>query len=187
VRVGPALFIVLDSNQPLGPGSAGLAFLEAALVERQDARFVFVTAHQGPLTSGPHGGYDHAQATLELLDRAQVTAFISGHDHIYERLRRSRTTFLVSGGGGAPLYFRATAQPASEAFGATYHWVKLELDGARATIESRSLEGVLLDQAQIAPPGPPVELPRSSPWFARAGLGLVFAALLFALARLVRA
>src|SRR5262249_2290068 len=123
VRIGPALIVSLDSNHPLTLGSTGRAFLEAALADRGDARFVFVAMHQGLLSSGPHGGVAGAEDLLPLIAEHHVTAVLSGHDHIYERIVRDGTTFLISGGGGAPLYFKAKSERGSVAFAATYNWV----------------------------------------------------------------
>jgi hypothetical protein len=163
VRVGPALFIAIDSNEPLSAGSPGRKFLEAALAERGDARFVFVAAHQGPLSSGPHGGHVEAPSLLPLFTERKLTAFLAGHDHDYERLERDGVTYLVSGGGGAPLYPKMGVAPGSKAFASTYNWVLLTLAGPEATLEARSLEGALLDRATIAPVASPPHASAAEP------------------------
>lgn len=157
VRVGPALFVSIDSNSPLGPGSAQRSFLEAALADRRDARFVFVVLHHGPLSAGPHGAHPESEGLPELFARHHVTAVLSGHDHTYQRIQRDGVSYVVSGGGGAPLYARTRPVRGLIAFASAYHHAIITLDGDRATIEARSLEGALLDRAELgdtAPEGP---------------------------------
>lgn len=157
VRVGPALFIALDSNRALGVGSPQHTFLgrvlDDAAASRERPTFVFVAYHQGPLSSGPNGPHPDGAAIIALLERHRVTASLAGHDHLYERIVRRGVTYLVSGGGGAPLYPRARFTSGSRAFATTYNWALLELDRARETAEltAYSLEGALLDRAIIHP------------------------------------
>lgn len=148
VRIGGHLFVSLDSNDDLGPGSAQLRFLEAALAQ-PDTQTRFVALHHGPLSSGPHGGHPQAEALIAAAERGRVTAVLSGHDHLYERLGRGPVTYLVSGGGGAPLYPRDRFALGSIAFASIYHWVGLELAGPTVGLSAYSLEGVLLDRAQL--------------------------------------
>jgi hypothetical protein len=188
VRIGPALFISLDSNAPLGRESPQYRFLERALESRGDARFVFVVMHHGPLSSGPHGPHPDADDFNPLLVKHRVTAVMAGHDHVYERIVRDGVTYLVSGGGGAPLYSRARSTPGSKAFASTYNWVLLTLDGERVSLEARSLEGVLLDRAMIggeATGAEPERAATAGPLIA--AIALVVAAFLYAGVRLARA
>jgi hypothetical protein len=151
VRVGPALFISLDSNADLSPGSPQLAFLERVLKEKGDAKFVFVAYHHGPLSSGPHGGHRHGRAISSLLEKYQVTASLGGHDHIYERLVQNGVTYIVAGGGGAPLYARRRIVEGSRVFADVYNWTEIILDGDRASLEAFSLEGATIDKVQLVP------------------------------------
>lgn len=151
VRVGPALIIALDSNSDLSAGSPQISFLEKALAGKGDARFVFVTYHHSPLSSGPHGGHPQGANVIRLLEKYGVTASIGGHDHLYERIVYNDITYLISGGGGAPLYARRVITPGSIAFAAAYNWVEIELEGERARMETFSLEGATLDKASLVP------------------------------------
>jgi acid phosphatase type 7 len=149
VFVGPALFIVLDSNAPLAVGSPQRAFLEAALADRKDARFVFVAMHHGPISAGPHGGLPDGADLPELFAGRGVTAVISGHDHTYQRIERDGVTYLVSGGGGAPLYEKSRAVLGLRTFASTYHWVQVDLDRDRCELRVYALEGALLDRIEL--------------------------------------
>jgi predicted phosphodiesterase len=188
VRIGPALFISLDSNVGLGASSSDHRFLERALMSRDDARFVFVMMHHGPLSSGPHGPHDDATDLIELFEKYHVTAVLAGHDHTYERIVRNGITYVVSGGGGAPLYPRSRSTVGSMAFASTYNWALITIDGERVDLEAMSLEGAVLDRASIAPA--PHEDVRQAPVVGMtrlvAAVAILLAGLLYAGQRLSR-
>ena len=80
---------------------------------------VIVFCHQAPFSSGPHGGPNVEQPTVELRTRYMplfnahhVRAVFSGHEHLFEHWVEHytdangphRMDLVVSGGGGAPIY-----------------------------------------------------------------------------------
>lgn len=159
VRVGPALFVALDSNAPIGPDAPQRRFLEAALADKGDARFTFVAMHHGPVSAGPHGRHKGAVGLADVLAKHRVTAVLAGHDHTYQRIVQDGVTYLVSGGGGAPLYWRSRLVPGVRAFSPTYHWLRLELSGDRAVVEARGLSGAVLDRAVLGEDGEETDRP----------------------------
>src|SRR5690606_3948412 len=69
------------------------------------ARAIFATAHDGPYSRGPHGGNAHAaEHYVPVLARYGVSLLFTGHDHLYQRGAMNGLPYMVSGGGGAPLY-----------------------------------------------------------------------------------
>ncbi len=91
------------ANQNLG--AEQFAWLEKELSESR-ARWKFVTAHH-PLYSDAGHGHDKQLLDLRarlgpLFKRWKVDAFITGHDHVLERIEvpGEPTLFLVSGAGG---------------------------------------------------------------------------------------
>lgn len=148
-RVGPALFVNLDSNAPLGPETPQRKFLEAALADRGDARFVFVLFHHGPVSAGPHGGHPQAEGLHELFEKHGVTASLAGHDHTYQRIQHGKVTYVVSGGGGAPLYWRAQLEKGVKAFAPVYNWAVIDLSPEKVVLEAYGLDGALLDRAEL--------------------------------------
>lgn len=186
VRIGGHLFVSLDSNDDLGPGSPQLRFLEAALAQ-PDTQTRWVALHHGPLSSGPHGGHPQGEALIQAAERGRVTAVLSGHDHLYERLERGPVSYLVSGGGGAPLYPRDRYSLGSVAFASIYHWVALELTGPTVGTSAYSLEGVLLDRAQLPTSSDAARLQADRwPWLG-AGAGVLALVLIGALLSLALA
>ena len=72
-----------------------------------------IVVHHGLWSSGPHGGNTLMRdANLGDVFRAhKIDLIISGHDHIYERGFADGLAYLVSGGGGAPVYRVKKAEP----------------------------------------------------------------------------
>lgn len=98
-------FVMLDSNAY--QHAEQLAWLERNLRQARErgARAIFATAHDGPYSRGPHGGNAHAaEHYVPLLSRYGVSLLFTGHDHLYQRGEMDGLAYMVSGGGGAPLY-----------------------------------------------------------------------------------
>jgi hypothetical protein len=118
------------------------AWLDKVLAEADsEAGLVWriVVVHHGPWSSGPHG--DNAllaDAKIPELFRAhKIDIVLSGHDHIYERGSAGGMAYMVSGGGGAPVYRIKKAQPTSLHYEAVRHF-------AEATVSTSSIKFVVL-------------------------------------------
>jgi len=106
-RQGPVLFVMLNAYEPFDPGSPQYDWLARTLASSDDP-FIIAACHVAPYTDSYHAQDDQVKelrrAVVPLLLRHQVTAFFTGHDHFYQRSEYEGTTFVVSGGAGAPLY-----------------------------------------------------------------------------------
>ncbi|MBK8014573.1 MAG: metallophosphoesterase [Deltaproteobacteria bacterium] len=158
VTVAGHLFISLNSNASLAHDAKGLRFMEAALAEGRNARSKFVALHHGPLSSGPHGGHEDGSAMLEVAEKGGLTAFLAGHDHIYERIWSHNVWCLISGGGGAPLYKHTHSVPGSRKFLSTNNWVLLWLGEKEQRARAFGLDGTLLDEVDLLRSGADGEL-----------------------------
>jgi hypothetical protein len=105
---GGAHFVILDSNRP---DSAQRAWLvrDLAATKRRHPRAIFAVLHDGPWSHATHGGARVIERDLApVLAAGGVDVLFSGHDHLYERgvgeTARGPLPYVVSGGGGAPLY-----------------------------------------------------------------------------------
>jgi hypothetical protein len=96
---------MLDSNAYAEP--AQLAWLDADLksARARGARVLLTLTHDGPFSRGTHMGNQDAVARyVPVLVAYGTTLLVSGHDHIYQRGEQGGLPYVVSGGGGAPLY-----------------------------------------------------------------------------------
>lgn len=97
--------VMLDSNA--FEHHEQLRWLEAdlAAAQRRGVRAIFAVMHDGPYSRGIHRGSRYAaKHYAPLLARYGVSLTFSGHDHLYQRGEIDGFAYMVSGGGGAPLY-----------------------------------------------------------------------------------
>jgi hypothetical protein len=152
-------FLMLDSNQLRS--SRQLAFCDADLGKAAHARARFVAMHHGPWSMGFHGNNpDAIQRFVPVFARRGVTLVVSGHDHDYERGRQMGLDYLVSGGGGAPLYYTRcsvpkTCPPTTFALATEYHYVLVEVLRDSYRLCAKRLDGSALE--------PCVDLPVHAP------------------------
>jgi hypothetical protein len=108
-----------------------------------------------------------------ILAAAHVDVLFSGHDHIYERgvgtTPEGKLTYVVSGGGGAPLY-NPRCQPASgpppvgvpgplpacppsvQVLTNTYHYIMVEVSAGGTTLCPRHPDGSPVEACVTLPP-----------------------------------
>jgi len=90
----------------------------------------FVFFHIPPYSSGGHGSdLNVRQALCPLFEQYGVTMVFNGHDHDYERSVANGVTYIVTGGGGAPLYPQVHDDPASVYFASVHHFVQVTISG----------------------------------------------------------
>ena len=159
--VGPIQIIGLNGLDDYTPGSAYYKWLELKLAD-STAKFLFVVNHYPAYSSSNHGrlrpdglpkeraARQARQHILPLLKKYNASAYIAGHDHIYERTSLpGNPPQLTVGGGGAPLRQKTkTAQaqnPYSTVFASEYHYALAEVAGKTCTIQVRTPEGKTLD------------------------------------------
>jgi hypothetical protein len=89
----------------------------------------------------------------------------NGHDHIYERSLRNGIWYIVTGGGGAPLYdVNQNPNPYQVYAEKTLHFCKLLIDGEQVTFEMIRADGTVGDSIVITKPvgAPSVSRPPST-------------------------
>jgi hypothetical protein len=76
----------------------------------------------------------------------------SGHDHAYEHFFQNGVHYIVTGGGGAPLY-DVDAPPAgiTQKLEKVEHFVNVNVQGKRAAIEALALDGRRIDFVELNP------------------------------------
>jgi hypothetical protein len=125
--------VVVDSHSgAVSPQE--LAWLEADLAATdQPLKMVFL--HHPPFDPD---GTDHIMgggndAFVALVQKYAVSYVFAGHIHAYAEAIRDGVYYVVTGGGGAPLYAEGHPQ-------AFYHYVRVTVDGAQASLEVVKVE-----------------------------------------------
>jgi acid phosphatase type 7 len=147
---GNSLFIVLDScmdDQEKMVIGEQFKWLETVLVNSPQ-RHKFVFLHH-PLYTDLGKGH-HAHESLdkypESRDRLQalfvkykVDAVFAGHEHYYEKRTVDNVLYIITGGGGAPVYDK-------EEYGGFNHFVQVSVDGDKVSGEVVDVHGKVRDK-----------------------------------------
>jgi hypothetical protein len=116
---GNTFILALDAN--IAEDQTQYEWVKSQLEKLDRTRYVnvIIFCHEAPFSSGPHGGSNVEQPTVELRARYMplfnahhVRIVFSGHEHLFEHWVEHytdasgahRMDLVVSGGGGAPIY-----------------------------------------------------------------------------------
>ncbi len=153
VRWGSIRFFMLNGfvGWKSGPDRDWLEAELAKADAESDLSYRIVVTHHSPYSSGLHGNNDlFAEAGLpELLVRHKVDLVVAGHDHSYERGFTGGLRWIVSGGGGAPLYGRAGHVDGSQKFESTQHFLAVTADRERLTYVAKRIDGSMVERCGI--------------------------------------
>ena len=147
---GNARFICLqvDGKVDYGPGSEQYVWLERELSANTQP-WLFVYFHIPPYSSSKRETdieQNIRQALTPLFEQYGVDVVFNGHNHNYERNEVNGVTYVVTGGGGAPLSVMEEPELTREAFAVTYHFMLLEIDGNHLVATVYSNQGKILDE-----------------------------------------
>jgi hypothetical protein len=160
---GQAHFIVLNSD--IGNAATSNAaresfwteqvrWLEEDLAKSQKADFRFVIAHHPPITAVARRQGDNPEmaALIPLFEKEHLTAGFFGHDHNYQRYLKNGIHYVITGGGGAPLY-DVDKPPAgiTQKVISTENFVSVKVTGKSAQLEAFGLDGSVLDRIDLKP------------------------------------
>ncbi|MGC6489387.1 MAG: metallophosphoesterase family protein [Planctomycetota bacterium] len=125
-----------------------------------------VVASHFPMRSASRQGDNPEllRSLLPALEESQVSLYLSGHDHCYQRFgpsERLPVPLVVSGGGGKRLYDiseNPRARREAQALEKAHHWCGAEVDGAVMRVTATSIAGDVLDAFELTlPSGPQLE------------------------------
>lgn len=157
-----ATFLMIDTNLRSVSGSRGAAAAFKALhsltLEEEEAQwawlkaqlalprkgFTFVVGHHPVYSNGQHGDQRELVEKLgPLLEGAGVHWYLAGHDHDLQHLELGalRTSFVISGGGGAKLRELKGADRKVPFERAVYGFSHLQVNASKTTLRHVDVEG----------------------------------------------
>jgi MYXO-CTERM domain-containing protein len=153
-RWGRARFFLLNAFENWSSG-AERAWLDDEL-KRADTEpgidLRVAVMHHGPYSAGKHGGNKAILAAHvdDLLVAHHVDLVLQGHDHMYERGEAKGLKYILTGGGGAPLYHDFTPVPSTRKAEATYNYVLATVTDDNVAIVSKRPDGSILEECSFA-------------------------------------
>ena len=145
-------FIALDSNSDCSIDSEQYLWLEDDLQNiNEDIKFIIAIFHHPPFSTGSHTEDEKGlrQTIVPLFEKYGVAIVFNGHDHDYERSLCNNIYYIVTGGGGVPLYDQSRISPYSQKFIKAYHFCKLTLINNQLIVEVYDIDLNLIDQSAI--------------------------------------
>ena len=140
--------IGLDSNVINVFNLKQITWLIKDLKQNKD-KIKVVMFHHPPYSSGRHGSSYHLRFIWgPILQIFNVQIVFNGHDHSYEHGIVRNTHYIVSGGGGAPLYDTGDNWW-TEYSEKTYHYCLMTFNEDLLTFESKKPDGAIIDSFQI--------------------------------------
>ncbi len=142
--------LAVDESTPFEAGTPQYKWLiqDLEAARSKHAENIFVFFHVPPYSIGSHGSdADVQKALCPVFDRYGVRAVFNGHDHNYYRTKRNGIPYIVTGGGGAPLY---PADPSNGAipgdkYASTNNFVMVEVRGTHVTGRALRADGSIID------------------------------------------
>jgi len=144
----------VDDHSIYGPGTDQYKWLEADLKKAQStSKHIFVFFHVAPYSIGSHGMNPEVQEKLcPLFIKYGVRIVFNGHDHNYYHTVRNGVTYVVSGGGGAPLYDAYPDKGAipGDRYEKVHHYCLVDVKGDDVNVQVIRVDGSLLEKFTVS-------------------------------------
>jgi 3',5'-cyclic AMP phosphodiesterase CpdA len=127
-------------------------WLEEDLAGSQKADYRFVVAHHPPISAASNRapGNDWMAALEPLFEKYRLTAGFFGHDHNYQHFLKNGIHYVITGGGGAPLYDVAKPpEGITVKVASIENFTTIRVDGKVARLEAIAVDGTKLDEIEF--------------------------------------
>lgn len=157
LTVGNSRFIVLNSDEDVAQGSEQYEWLSQELERTSKMpriKHVFVGVHRPPYNSCQYANEDKVKALRQhiapLLETYRVDIFFSAHCHYYERSESNGVTYIVTAGGGAPLY-QCNQYPNDKQIycEVVNHFVYVTVQDENVHVDAYRIDGSLIESFDI--------------------------------------
>jgi predicted phosphodiesterase len=152
VDIGNIHFIALDTNWHIFKYSDQYDWLEEDLKNVDPGiKFKVVILHHPPFSSGTHPEDEKRlrESIVPLFEKYRVDLVFCGHEHSYERLYHNGIIYIITGGGGAPLYGQGRVTDKSAVFKSIHHFCLLHVQNNRLAVKVFDPDSNLIDQVSI--------------------------------------
>ncbi len=131
-----------------------MKWLDEDLAKAVRADLRIVAFHHPPFSAMSKRGINEQTARLvPLFEKHRVSLVFSGHDHNYQHFLKNGVHYIVTGGGGAPLYpLDAPLPEITLKIEATEHFMDVKVDGGKAVLRALALDGREIDRIELEAP-----------------------------------
>ncbi len=129
-----------------------LRWLEGDLAAAQKADLRFAVMHHPVITAlrSRQAGLGVLTQLIPLFEKYKVHVVFAGHDHNYQRHVKNGVQYIVTGGGGAPLYpVDAPIPGVTRKAESVENLVKVRVEGAKVVLEAVRPDGSLIERFQV--------------------------------------
>jgi len=145
---GPVHFVGLDSNPRNAFRLSQLIWLIKDLKSNTQT-FTIVFFHHPVYSSGNHGSTWYVRLLWKnIFEKFDVNIVFNGHDHCYERGKVNNINYIVTGGGGAPLY-NVGANWWTIYSEKTYHYCYINVNQTQLDFNAVKPDGSVIDTFTI--------------------------------------
>jgi len=143
------LFLFLNSNN-VRAGDEQMTWLTDLLEKSDKFTFKLIILNFPIYSSGQLGGDIKLQILLQdLIKKYGIDMVIAGNDSDYERLKVQKTTYIISGGGGAPTTPMGTKDENNIVFKSTFHYCDITIHNRTLSCKAIDKTGNVIDEFQI--------------------------------------
>jgi 3',5'-cyclic AMP phosphodiesterase CpdA len=129
-----------------------MLWFEEDLKKSAKAALRFAVFHHPPFTAVKRrqGENPRIAQVVPLLEKHKVHAVFNGHDHNYQHHINNGVHYIVTGGGGAPLYpVDGPLEGITQKVESTEHFVQVTVEGAKVRIQAFGLDGRIIDTVEF--------------------------------------
>jgi hypothetical protein len=179
LRYGNSAFICLDVYSTYTPGSTEYVWLVSELLADSadpSVRHIFVFFHEPPYTTnnGHASNTTVRQYLCPLFERFHVPITFQGHNHCYEHSLVNDVHYIITGGGGAPLYSDwGPTQPWTVYRDAELEFVLVSVSGDTISCKGIKPGGAVFDSFAVITPASAVREGSAVPVQPELGLAAV--------------
>jgi 3',5'-cyclic AMP phosphodiesterase CpdA len=133
--------------------NAHIVVLNSDLGKSRKADFAFVVFHHPPFSAVKRrqGEDREVSQAVPVMEKFKIGAVFSGHDHNYQHHLKGGVHYVVTGGGGAPLYpVDAPLAGITRKVESTEHYAGVRVNGKAARIQAFALDGRVIDTIELA-------------------------------------
>lgn len=151
---GQCHFVALDSNEPYLTDDSQLKWFREDLERYKGYPYIIVFFHHPPhtLIKGREEYADKVKRIITpILEKYKISAVFLGHDHNYQHFLINGVHYIVSGGGGAPLYDISSPDRYTIKAEKTHNYIIGDVTEEKLVLKVYRLDGSLIEKIEIEP------------------------------------